>query len=181
MSASPAHAGHFKLIELAAAENDHVLLYVSLSDRARKGEVTITGADKGVIWRQYLEPALPDNVEVEYGGSPVRKVYEQLGSESERLASGDDDVATYTVYSDPADLDANFPVRSMERYAPAAWEAGIVDRRAVGRGTTVDVSGTKMRQMLSQGDEEGFTRMLPDALDDEAHAAIWRLLRTRVG
>ena len=39
MAAKPYHAGHHALVTAAAKENDKVLLYISLSDRKRKGEL----------------------------------------------------------------------------------------------------------------------------------------------
>ncbi len=45
VSAKPYHIGHHALVTRAAEENDQVLLFVSTSDRKRKGEVPILGAD----------------------------------------------------------------------------------------------------------------------------------------
>lgn len=179
MSAKPFHAGHYGLIERAANENDNVIVYVSLSDRKRKGELPIKGETMGTIWRQYLEPIMPDNVEVVYGGSPVRNVYEQLGEESKRFDEDDHDVATYTVYSDTEDLSKNFPERNMEKYAGSLWEAGLLDRKAVSRTSTVNVSGTKMRELLSSDAVEEFVEYLPDPLSDEARHAIWNMLKNQ--
>ena len=41
MAAKPYHAGHDGLVRIAASENDEVLLFVSTSDRTRKGEMCI--------------------------------------------------------------------------------------------------------------------------------------------
>lgn len=176
MSAKPFHAGHYGLIDAAAQAHDHVMLYVSLSDRKRKGELPIKGSDMEQIWRHHIEGALPGNVEVEYGGNPIRNVFEQLGAENERMEEGDDDVATYSIYGDPEDVKKNFPVKSLEKYAGTLWKAKKVKHVPVSRTSTVDVSGTKMRELIAAGDAEGFMNYLPDQLGDESRQAIWNLL-----
>ena len=176
MAAKPAHSGHFGLITGAAKQNDHVIVYVSTSDRKRKGQIPISGADMEHIWRTHLEGIMPGNVEVEYGGSPVFKIYDQLGTENERFEAGDEDVAVYTVYSDPEDLAKNFPEKSRQKYLPTLWEEGYVKFQEITRASTVDVSGTKMREMLANGDAEQFKKFLPDPLSDDARAEIWEIL-----
>lgn len=176
MSAKPFHAGHFGLIEQAARKNDHVLVYVSISDRKRKGELTVKGDVMHDIWTSHLADIMPDNVELEYGGSPVRKVYEQLGYENERFQAGDHDIASYTVYSDPEDLAKNFPEVNRAKYLGDIYSAGLVDFQPIQRTSTVDVSGTKMRQMIASGDKERFMSFLPDPLSDQAREAIWQQL-----
>lgn len=180
MSAKPFHAGHYGLIERAALENDYVIVYVSTSDRKRKGELTIKGDVMHNIWTSYLTDIMPDNVELNYGGSPIGKVYEQLGHENERFQAGDHDIATYTVYSDPEDLNKNYPERNRAKYLGDIYEAGLVDFQPVQRTSTVDVSGTKMRQMIASGDKVGFMSHLPDPLDDHAREAIWLRLSDTV-
>ena len=78
MAAKPYHAGHHWLVEQAAGENDKVILFVSVSDRKRKGELPILGADMVQVWQEELEPIMPPNVEIRYGGSPVQKVYQEI-------------------------------------------------------------------------------------------------------
>lgn len=170
MSAKPYHAGHDMLIRTAAAENDVVKLYVSTSDRKRKGELPIRGSDMELIWQRYIEPSLPDNVEVEYGGSPIRKAYEFLGAENE---AGSED--TYTIYSDPEDIERNFPAASLEKYLGDLYAKGRIVLEPVQRSETVDVSGTMMRQWLTSGDMESFIVNLPAALQPHGEE-IWNML-----
>ena len=59
MAAKPYHAGHHALVTAAAGENDEVILYISLSDRKRKGEVPIYGADMQTVWKEEIEKILP--------------------------------------------------------------------------------------------------------------------------
>lgn len=168
MSAKPYHAGHDGLIRLAARECGAVHLYVSLSDRARSGEVPVLGSDMKRVWGM-IEPTLPPNVEVEYGGSPVGKVWKELGAASE---AGSQD--TYVVYGDPTDVTQNFTEALMERYAGSLFDAGRIIVRPVERSSTTDVSGTQMRRWLASGDKESFLRNLPKGIDADA---VWNVLR----
>lgn len=176
MSGKPVHQAHWTLIEMAARENDHVILYVSTSDRKRRGQTPILGSDMQEVWRRYLEPALPDNVDVVYGGSPVANVYKQVGEESRRMREGDDDVARYVVYAGEDDMPKNFPQRNFEKYAPELIEVDLLDRRSKPVDRASDVTGTKMRSHIAQGEREQFEAMLPAPLSGEDRGAIWALL-----
>ena len=104
MSAKPYHRGHHYLVTTAAKQNDKVLLFVSTSDRNRKGEFPISGKDMQEIWIEHLESIMPSNSQIIYGGSPVRKVYEEL-----ERADASNSQDTYRVYSDPVDTSRNYP------------------------------------------------------------------------
>ena len=164
MSAKPYHAGHDGLVRLAAKENDEVHLYVSTSDRDE-----VSGAAMAQIWKDQIEPTLPGNVKVEYGGSPVFKTFQDIGKASE---AGSKD--TYLIYSDPEDAAANFPDASLQKYAPNLFKAGLVKTRPVERTSTVNVSGTKMRGFLASGDKASFMKFLPPGLDGDQ---VWDTLQ----
>ena len=168
VSSKPYHAGHDGLIRIAAGENDIVMLFVSLSDRKRPGEVPILGKDMETVWKTQIEPSLPENVQVTYGGSPVRNVYTVMGDANE---AGSDD--TFVVYSDPDDLAQNFPENSLEKYAGNLWANDQIILRPVERASTVNVSGTKMRQFLATGDKKSFVANLPKTIDGNF---VWNLL-----
>lgn len=168
MSAKPLHAGHYGLIELAAKECDEAHVYVSLSDRARPGEVPVLGTDMEKVWKGYVEPTLPTNVSVTYGGSPIKNAFVELGKASEERSPD-----TYVLYGDPDDLATNFPEQSLSKYAPFLWQHGQLETRPVKRTDTVNVSGTKMRQWLADGDEASFIAHLPKAVNGKA---IWDIL-----
>lgn len=164
VSAKPYHAGHHALVEMAAAENDLVKLFVSTSDRKRKGEFPILGDNMVRVWKEELEGIMPGNVEIEYGGSPVRKVYDALGEADKDPANED----TLVVYSDPADTAQNYPETNLEKYCPTLRAAGQCVLAAEenpgsftrGEGTP-NISGTKVRQMLEMGDIKGFSAAMP--------------------
>lgn len=167
MAAKPYHAGHHALVTMAAGENDEVRLFVSTSDRKRKGEMPLLGADMLRVWKGHLEGIMPSNVTIDYGGSPVQKVYVTLG-DAEAAGSSD----TFTVYSDPQDTAINYPEKNREKYFPGLYAAGQVvfaaeenpERFTRGEGTP-DVSGTKMRAAIASGDVETFRRGMPPGVD----------------
>lgn len=173
MSAKPYHLGHDRLIRLAAKENDHVYVFVSLSDRKRKGEITISGAAMSTIWINFIEPTLPDNVTVDYVTSPVAACWAFIGGYN------DDHVSRYTfrIYSDPVDLKTNFPVTRMEKYWSWLYKRNKIVLKPANRNSTVNISGTAMREMLQDGDYESFTAMLPPALRSDAEEIIATLLK----
>ena len=121
ISAKPYHAGHHALVTTASAENDEVLLYVSVSDRKRKGELSISGADMKKIWDEEIENILPGNVTPVYGGSPVRHVFDVLQNAEEKLVSGKYQGHEYTVYSDPTDTSQNYSTASRQKYFPTLF------------------------------------------------------------
>ena len=174
MAAKPYHAGHHALVEAAAAENDQVLLYVSLSDRKRKGEIPIYGADMQSIWKEEIEKVLPGNVTPVYGGVPVRSVYEVLQDAEAKLEQTDEFEHVYTVYSDPVDTSRNFGEAQRQKYFPNAYKRGHVlfaaeeNPDAFTRGTgTPNVSGTALRQSLEACDLATFSAGMPAGVDSE--------------
>jgi citrate lyase synthetase len=159
VSGKPIHAGHWGLIELASRECDEVRLFISTSDRIRKGEIPIYGADMKRIWDDYLEPALPENVEITYGGSPVQHVYEEL----ETAEASRDRTTTFRIYSDVEDI-LKYTDVSLSKSAPTLFSRGQIERRGVDRNETVNVSGTKMREYMAKGDVKNFKKFLPDEI-----------------
>lgn len=168
MSAKPFHSGHAGLIEVASRECDDVHLYVSLSDRARPGEIPILGKDMATLWKDVIEPSLPTNVAVVYGGSPIGNVWKELGTASKE---GSDD--EFALYGDPDDLAQNFTETLLMKYCGNLLEAKRVILRPVERSSTVDVSGTKMRGYLEKGDKASFIKNLPASIDRDK---VWDVL-----
>lgn len=175
MAAKPLHAGHFGLIKRAADENDEVNVYVSTVDRIRRGQYPITGSQMLEVWG-ILTQIMPGNVNIYYVDNPVRAIYEQLGAEEERIAGGDWNVADYRIYSDPDDTFTNYPTRSMEKYFPQMWKDHLITLQSVTRTSTVDVSGTRMRQWLATGDRQSFIDHLPEPLSVDEREQIWYIL-----
>ena len=169
VSAKPYHAGHHALVTRAAGENDQVILYVSISDRKRKGQIPIMGADMQRVWKEELEPIMPGNVSIEYGGSPVRNVYVEL-DRADKAFSDD----TYVVYSDPVDTARNYPEANRVKNFGDLYSRGNVlfaaeeNPGAFTRGVgTPDVSGTAMRAALESCDIEAFRTGMPKGVNAE--------------
>lgn len=173
-SFKPTTAGHIGLFKLAARETDRVILYVSLKDRARPGEMPVRGEDMAKIWEEHIRPILPENLALEYVDVPVAAMYELLG-EADQDPSDQD---TYVIYSDPDDLATRFSERTLQKYCPRLFEEGRVRGRPVQRTETVNVSGTKMRAAIVNDDFETFKAGMPKGIDT---AAVWDLLRGQVG
>ena len=176
VSGKPYHAGHHFLVNKAASENDKVILFVSTSDRKRKGQFPIMGADMEKIWKQELEGIMPANVSVEYGGSPVRKVYDLIGGAC-KLPGVEE---TYVVYSDPTDTAQNYPQQNRDKYMQPLCDQGQVlfaaeeNPASVTRGAgSPNVSGTKLRQALQDNDFETFAAGMPAGVNVQN---IWNIL-----
>lgn len=124
------------------------------------------------LWREEFERILPKNVTVAYTRSqpsPVRKVYDLLGTENQ---AGSDDI--YTLYGDVDDLNRNYPTRSLERYADNLYSQRKIVLEPVSRNETIPVSGTEMRGWLHTGDEQAFINHLPPGIDGRK---VWLALR----
>lgn len=169
-SFKPYHAGHHALVTMAAGENDRVVVFVSLADRKRPGELAIYGSDMADIWQRYIVPTLPPNVEVRYVKVPVRAVYDYLIEEE---AAGSPDA--FNVYADPIDTASKYPIKNRLKYFPTLYNSGRLSFVAEvnpakftrGEGTP-DVSGTKMRAALGRGDFAAFAAGLPRELASQA-------------
>ena len=177
VSGKPYHAGHHYLVEKAAAENEEVILFVSTSDRIRKGEFPIYGADMQRVWQEELEGIMPGNVRVEYGGSPVRKVYDTIGAACEI----DGTEETYVVYSDPSDTAQNYPDKNRDKYMQPLCDQGQVifaaeeNPQAFTRGAgSPNVSGTKLRAALEEDKFDQFASSMPTGVDAQN---IWNILK----
>jgi len=170
ISAKPYHVGHHTLVERASRDNDAVVLFVSTSDRRRRGEFPVIGSAMLKVWKEELEPIMPANVRVEYGGSPVRGVYELI-----ETACHDGSVHVFTIYSDPVDTAANYDQTSRQKYMSPLCEEGQVifaaenDPNAFTRGCgTPDVRGEDVRLSLAEGDESKFVAFMPEGVNARA-------------
>lgn len=158
VSAKPYHAGHDGLVRIASNENDSVLLFVSTTDRARSGELRVSGDAMQTIWWDYIEPTLPQNVTPDYGGIPVAKVYAEL-----ETAEAEGSTDTYVIYSDEEDI-LKYTDEALNKSAPNLFANGQIERRGISRSETVQVSGTEMREFLEDNDAVGFIALLPPAI-----------------
>ena len=178
LAAKPYHAGHDGLVRIASSENDEVHLFVSISDRARTGEMKIDGETMFMIWKDYIEDILPDNVKsfIDYTvTAPVSKVYNELENAE---SQGSQDV--YTIYSDVDDI-RKYTDEMLSKVAPTLFSKGQIQRRGIERTETVDVSGTEMREFIEDGDIVGFTALLPPAIQQHGKEIFDLLVDDVVG
>lgn len=161
MAAKPYHAGHDQLVRLVANECHAVKLFVSLSDRMRPGELPIYGKDMEVVWKRFIEKSLPENCLTPVYTSTSAPVGEMIKFlvEQEKTLSND----TFVIYSDEEDI-KQYTDEKLEKYVPVLFAAGQVLCRGVSRNETVNVSGTKMRAFIANGDITSFSKYLPKAL-----------------
>lgn len=176
VAAKPLTAGHWGLIEIAASECDEVRLFVSMGDRKRKGELPIYGKDMQRIWYDYLEPELPGNVTVDYVNVPVQNVYGEL----EEAESTGDMTSTFVIYSDADDI-LKYADSSLSKSAPRLFKRGKIQRRGVDRSETVDISGTRMREFLANGDRKNFKKFLPPPVRQYADEIMAILTKGKIG
>jgi ATP sulfurylase len=161
MAAKPYHAGHDGLVRIASNECDEVRLFVSIGDRVRPGEFPIYGSDMISIWNQFIEPSLPANVEIIYCNVPVKEVYATL-EEAEQTG---DTTTTFVIYSGGGDI-LKYSDLVLAKNAPTIFENQQIERRGVNRNETVNISGTKMRNLIAMGDIDTFVTLLPPAIQN---------------
>ena len=167
LSAKPYHSAHHHIVQLAARENSKVILYVSTSDRIKEGEFPIYGKSMLEVWKREIENILPKNVEIVYGGSPVRKVYEFIGDACKYGIHGD-----YVVYSDIEDTKNNYSMSYRQKYMQPLHEMGNIafaaevnpDMYTRGSGAP-NCSGTLMRKYLQENNKKDFFDGLPNGID----------------
>lgn len=173
MAGKPVHDGHWKLIEIAAKENDRVLVFVSEKGRIKKGEFPIEGEQMIEVWNNILRKYLPDNVSIKFVDSPVSHVrYALLDLESDAK-----DSPVVSIYSDTEDIQ-NYDLNELSIKYPNLGNMGKIKLRGVERSSTVDVSGTKMREFLLNDDKSSFISYLPSPLSSSDKEAIWNIFKT---
>lgn len=174
IAGKPLHIGHWKLIEKAADENDVVIVYTSDKDRIKKNEFPIHGKDFVKFWTDIFIPNLPKNVKVKITDSPVRAVSHELGWYEQTATQDKAEIPEINIYSDQKDAEDNFSPTELNKYT-SLNKQGKIHVVGVDRTSTVNISGTKMREFLLNGDEKSFMAYLPPVpLSDKK--TIWNTL-----
>lgn len=179
MSAKPFHEGHMELIRKASDECKHAIVYISTSDRKRKGEVTIHGEDMKYIWENILERVIKEkykNVNFVYGGSPVRNVYVKIEESLQDI----DSKIVYAIYTGEEDKSRYNSIYEKDKYETISNNVHI---RTLSRGEdTKEISGTLMRSYLSNDSEDKFSFLdgLPTEIDDSDKELIFNILFSRL-
>lgn len=163
IAGKPYQKGHDYLIRTASKECDQVLVFVSILDRARKGEMKIKGLAMQKIWHNFIEKTLPSNVHVTYSANPMTSAYKEL-----ETAEKNGELCKFTIFSDEVDLNANFDDAKLQRLFPTLIQNDLLEKRAVSREDTSGISGTMMRAFLAQGDLASFAKGLPASIRNHA-------------
>lgn len=162
MAGKPVHLGHWKLIQLAAKENDNVVVFISDKNRIKKGEYPITGNQMIQIWNEILRKHLPKNVKIKFVESPVSAVrYILLDLDKESIES-----PTVNLYSDVEDIKSYDSEEFKTKYKNL-FNLNKIKLKGIERTSTVNISGTKMREFLQNDDKKSFMEFLPDISNSE--------------
>jgi ATP sulfurylase len=169
MAGKPVHIGHWKLIEIAAKENEKVLLYVSYKGRVKKNEFPIEGDQMIEVWNEILKKYLPKNVSIKFVDSPVSNVRFLLMD----LNSDAEEAPITSIYSDVEDIQ-NYNLDELNQKYSVLGSLGKIKLRGVERTSTVDISGTRMREFLQSKDKNSFLSYLPPISDIDKEK-IWNV------
>tara|TARA_Y100000590_G_scaffold419266_1_gene520869 strand:+ start:819 stop:1634 length:816 start_codon:yes stop_codon:yes gene_type:complete len=150
----------------------------------KPGQVPVFGSDMKYIWTNILKPnlKLPANVKLltpedGLGPSPLANVHDVCEALKNAVDAGEDsftvphlNVTTQTsetvinIYSDDQDIVTNYSDDLMNRLYGSLWknnEGPAINGVGVPRTATVEISGTKMREYLCNGDISNFSKLLP--------------------
>ena len=168
----------------------------------KDGETPIFGADVQYIWNNLLRPnlKLPQKVKImspDEGAhpAPVRNVHEVCKALKTAYDAGDStftvpysgttvpiDEAVINIYSDDQDIKTNYSDALMTKEYGDLWNSSSAPAiRGVGvpRTSTIEVSGTQMRQFLCDGDIDSFSALLPP-LPEDVKDEIGQILSTGI-
>lgn len=172
MAAKPFHNGHLSLIQIAIERCDTVVVFVSKKDRIRPDEVPVYGKTMVLVWKQLIIPNLPENVQVEFVDNPVTAVYEKIETDSNNeqyiIFTGEDDKENYTT-------------KKLSKIT--AYKNGLVKLYTVDRADTsktVNISGTKMRSFIKNGDVASFIKYAPSILSVDEKKKYYTLLKSDI-
>lgn len=165
MAAKPYHAGHDMLVRLASQENDKVVVFASTGDRD-----VISGKSMMTIWKRYLTPSMPHNVEVRHVDAPVGWVYKTL-EEADRCCSDDQ----FLIYSDDRDI-VKYKDSSLKKAASKIFDDNRIILRGISRSATCDISATQLRRAIAADEPAEFIDMLPRFAQRDGEE-IFRILK----
>lgn len=169
IAAKPFHKGHDELIKQAIADgNESVIVFVSTG-----GREGINSSDMLPLWKNNYLPGISDT----YGDKIIVRFSESPMRDASLIASdlAKRNQAIVSLYGDP--VDAEERVKSIIDKMPNL--EGRIVARNISRSRTNDISGTQMRQYLSDGNDKLFKENLPDWLSPESRAQIWSKLSSK--
>lgn len=158
-----------------------------------EGETPVFGADMKYIWTNLLKPNLdlPGSVKLLTPAdgalpAPVQNVHRVCEAFKAAYDEGREQFTVpylnitapvqdtvISIYSDSTDIVGNYPDTDMTGRYGDLWasigadcEAPCIQGVGIPRTATVEISGSKMRKMLCDGDIESFAALLPPLPDD---------------
>lgn len=164
----------------------------------KKGETPVFGSDMQYIWNNLLKPNLQLSSKVKIispddgaNPAPVRSIHEVCGALKEAYDNGAETFQVpYTnttavvnetvinIYSDDEDIVKNYSEALMTQQYGELWnnqEGPAIRGVGVPRTATIEISGTKMRKYLCDGDLDSFSALLPP-LPDQIKTQIASIL-----
>lgn len=172
IAAKPFHAGHWNLIHHALQKCNYTAVFVSTSDRGRKGEFKILGHKMTEIWYSLLIPSInefvdPGRVSFAFSKNPITRLHEHLES-----AHNSPVESKFVIFGDEVDVNKNFSDEILQKYQQKLFNR--IERCPVPRSETENISGTQMRNYLKYGDRSKFKLHVPEFIDADKY---WDLLR----
>lgn len=195
ISGKPFHNGHYNLLEVASKQNDAV--YAVTSDTSRddfSGEWSIKAFEE--VYLPLIRKKLPNvNIGFAQNDNPQTIIDRFLNDYSRNPESMPFAVTIYCHEKDlPAYTKRINDKRSKQRGSlilPSYKEVfgdkikvvglksreddNIASLQDLEKGITTNVSGTKMRELLSNKNKELFFKFLPHPLSPDAKEKIWKL------
>lgn len=167
IAAKPYHLGHHMMALKASKECDKVIMIVSLLDREN-----VMGSDMAMIWKDHILKILPKNVSTVFlESSPVKHVFQILKLKEESPFTE----YSFSIYSDNDDILKNYSDDALRSVCPNLLKSNGVNRIGVSRNETIQISGSKMREFILEGDFKSFNENMPKELDNRA---IFEILAT---
>ena len=199
----PFHAGHDQMINHAITDaskdpNGRVLLFIGLGDRG-----ILKGSDMFNVWKYFIEDyyeSISPNIHIEYGGGPVGKVLALLKQANDAAAYGERPDNMFYIYSDPEDTQKYYLMQKFSKRDPSielkssprlysdkllgldppgvSFMGRDYPQRFTrgGEGGTINISGTKMREYLGNGDVKNFADGLPSWMSNNIKQQVFNML-----
>jgi len=168
----------------------------------KPGKTPVFGSDMKYIWANILKPnlKLPKKVKIispEDGAkaSPMVNVFDICSVLKDAYDNGEEtwevpflnitanvSDTVINIYADSDDIVKNYSNETMTKYYGSLWknsQGTSIQGISVPRTSTIEISGTKMRNYLCAGDFESFSKMLPP-LPDAAKKEISSILSTSI-
>lgn len=159
-SFKPMHIGHFLSVLAAKESVDKLYLFLSEQDRVRPGEFPLSGKVAKEYVQKFIQPVLESKgVEVVFvPGSPV-------GTTFQFIKDNMDKPVDFYLFAGPEDIEGRYSLDKLQKLYPTlAAEDRIhpVALKEVQLPSGKRISGTMVRQALTNGDAKLFASLLPD-------------------